>query len=457
MSKREPSRSARQTALKILHAVDANEAYTDVALRQTLQHTELDRRDRAFITECVYGVVRWQGRIDWLLQHVCKRPLDSLTPWIRNTLRLGTYQCFWMDRVPQHAAVHESVNLARHYGHQGTARLVNGVLRSLLRQHETYCPPDASDQPVDYLSITYSHPKWLVERWLYRYGWDRTQALCEANNCPAGVTLRPNSLRLSQMALAHRLEQEGMAQITPSTVGPQALIVQRSERLDQLPSYADGLFQVQDEGAMLVAPLCRVEPGHHVLDACAAPGGKTTHLAQLMQDSGHLIALDKQPGRLHLLQQNTRRLGLSCITLIAADATRTLPVQQQFERILIDAPCSGLGVLRRHPDIKWRKSATDLKALQTVQLELLHHLLPHLKPDKGLLIYSVCTNEPEETHDVVTQFLYDHPAMVLEPIDPSYPQPLSISSATAGTLDLTPDQLGTEGVFVARFRYRPIP
>ena len=451
----EISKSARQTALQILHAIDTKQAYTDVALRQTLRHSTLDRRDRAFITQCVYGVVRWQGRIDWLLQHVCHRPLDSLTPWIRNTLRLGAYQCFWMQRVPQRAAVHEAVNLARHFGHQGTARLVNGVLRSLLRQHSACHPPNAAEQPAAHLAVAYSHPQWLVERWLCRYGWERTQALCEMNNRPPGITLRPNTLLTSRVALAHRLQQEGLPHIASSTISPQALIVQGTDRLDRLPSYADGWFQVQDEGAMLVAPLCQPEPGQQVLDACAAPGGKTTHLAQLMRDSGRIIALDLQPGRLNLLCNNIRRLRLSCIAPIVADATGALPVQQRFDRILIDAPCSGLGVVRRHPDIKWRRSVADLKERRGVQLRLLHQMQKSLARDGGLMVYSVCSNEPEETHDVVAQFLHDHPHMRLEAIEPSYPQPLPVPSATAGTLDLTPDQLGTEGVFVARFRSQP--
>ena len=445
------SKSARQTALQILYAIDTEQAYTDVALRQTLRHSALDRRDRAFITECVYGVVRWQGRLDWLLQHVCHRPLDSLTPWIRNTLRLGAYQCFWMQRVPQRAAVHESVNLARHFGHQGTARLVNGVLRSLLRQQGDCRPPDAAEQPAEHLAIVYSHPQWLVERWLGRYGWARTQALCEINNRPPGVTLRPNTLHTSRVALAHRLQQEGLQHVASSTVGPQALIVQGTDRLDRLPSYVDGWFQVQDEGAMLVAPLCQPEPGQQVLDACAAPGGKTTHLAQLMRDSGRIVALDSQPGRLNLLRMNMQRLRVSCIAPIVADATGELPVRQRFDRILVDAPCSGLGVLRRHPDIKWRKSVADLEERRGVQLRLLHQVQKSLARD-GLMVYSVCSNEPEETHEVVAQFLRDHPHMRLETIESSYPQPLPVPSATAGTLDLTPDQLGTEGVFVARFR-----
>ncbi len=449
---------ARQTALSVLYAIDAQDAYTDVALRQALGQSRLERRDRAFVTECVYGVVRWQGRIDWLLQQVCHRPLETLTPWIRNILRLGAYQCLWMHGTPARAAVYEAVALARRYGHRGTAGLVNGVLRALLRQHETCQPPDAEHGPAAHLAVVASHPQWLLERWLARYGWARTQAICEANNRPAGMTLRVHTLWTSRQVLVERLRAEGVSEVEVAGLGPQGLRVQGTSRLDQLPSYREGLFQVQDSGAMLVAPLCDVRPGQRVLDACAAPGGKTTHLAQLMQDTGRLVALDAQPGRLRLLRQNLRRLQLTCIIPVAANATEPLPWPERhgrFDRILVDAPCSGLGVLRRHPDIKWRKGEADVRRLQAVQLALLNRLLPTLASE-GLLVYSVCSNEPEETHEVVHHVLQQHPELELHAIEPgdlpsvAWPVP----SATAGTLDLTPEQLGTEGVFVARFRRR---
>ena len=286
--------TARQTALRALHAIDAEQAYTDVALRQMLDDSALERRDRAFVTACVYGAVRWQGRIDWLLSKACNRPLDSLTPWIRNILRLGAYQCLWMEQVPPRAAVHTSVELARRFGHAGVAGLVNGVLRTLLRRHTTYALPDADTQPAAHLAVAHSHPQWLVERWLDRYGWARTQALCAENNRPRDVTLRVNTLRTTPQALAQRLVQEGLRLVKPSRLLAEALVVQGTSRLDALPSYRDGLFQVQDEGAMLVAPLCRAQPGQRVLDACAAPGGKTTHLAQLMGDTGQILGLRRE-------------------------------------------------------------------------------------------------------------------------------------------------------------------
>lgn len=443
--------TARQVALQILHTIDTQQAYTDLALRHTLQYSALDRRDRAFVTDCVYGVVRWRERIDWLLQQVCRRPFETLTPWIRNVLRLGTYQCLWMHKVPPWAAVNEAVQLARRFEHQGSAQFVNGVLRTLLRQHATFVLPDAQGHPAAHLGILTSHPQWLVERWLQRYGWERTLALCTANTQIPGITLRTNTLRITPEALAQRLRSEGLRQVESSKVSPGGLVVQGTSRLDRLASYQEGLFQVQDEGAMLVAPLCQTQPGQRVLDVCAAPGGKTTHLAQLMENTGQVLAFDVQPGRLRLLRDNVRRWRLSTVTPIAADATQELPVRGVFERILVDAPCSGLGVLRRHPDIKWRKDSGDLSTLQAVQLTLLRRQSMRLAVG-GLLVYSVCSNEPEETHAVVKGFLAEHASMRLEAVEALLPQPVLQASATPGTLDLTPEQWGTDGVFVACFR-----
>jgi 16S rRNA (cytosine967-C5)-methyltransferase len=352
--------------------------------------------------------------------------------------------------------VHETVELARRFGHQGTARFVNGVLRTLLREHTAYALPDAATCPAAYLAVAYSHPQWLVERWLQRYGWERTQALCAANNRPTGVTLRPNTLRITPEALARRLQHEGLQHITPAQVVPVALIVQGADRLDTLPSYAEGLFQVQDQGAMLVAPLCQARPGQRWLDVCAAPGGKTTHLAQLMLDTGQIVAFDLQPGRVRLLHHNVRRLRLSSVTALVADATCAPPVRGLCDGILVDAPCSGFGVLRRHPDIKWRKTAADLVALQAVQLKLLHVQQAWLTAH-GVLLYSVCSNEPEETHQVVQRFLADHPDMRLDAVDHEVSTQLLGAAASTGTLDVTPEQWGTEGVFVARFRRRDTP
>ena len=445
---------ARPVALRVLHAIDAQQAYTDVALRQMLRDSGMERRDRAFVTACVYGVVRWQGRIDWLLSKACSRPLESLTPWIRNILRLGTYQCLWMGGVPDRAAVHSSVGLARRFGHAGVARLVNGVLRTVIRSHAGYLLPDAATQPAAHISLAHSHPRWLVERWLSRYGWARTLALCEENNRPRDVTLRVNTLRTTSQALALRLKQEGLRAVRASGLLPDALVVQGTDRLDSLPSYVDGLFQVQDEGALLVAPLCRARSGQRVLDACAAPGGKTTHLAQLMSDTGRILACDRQAGRLRLLAANVRRLKLNSIACVSSDATAPPPWSGvDFDRILVDAPCSGLGVLGRHPDIKWRRGPEDLLDTQAMQLELLERQRPFLAAD-GLLVYSVCSNEPEETVEVVRIFLERHPDLQLDPVAVDLPSALQQPSASGETLDLTPDQHGTEGAFAARFRVR---
>ena len=330
---------------------------------------------------------------------------------------------------------------------------MNGVLRTVLRQHAAYALPDADTQPAAHLAVSHSHPQWLVERWLVRYGWARTQALCAANNRPRDVTLRVNTLRTTPQALAQRLAQEGLRLVRPACLLAEGLVVQGASRLDALPSYRDGLFQVQDEGAMLVAPLCRAQPGQRVLDACAAPGGKTTHLAQLMGDTGQILACDGQASRLRLLAANVGRLRLTSITPVVSDGVGPPPWSCGFDRILVDAPCSGLGVLSRHPDIKWRKGSEDLRGMQRTQLALLEAQRRCLAAD-GLLVYSVCSNEPEETRDVVRTFLERHPDMRLDAVAGDLPNEFAQHASRTETLDLTPEQHGTEGVFAARFCMR---
>ena len=358
--------TARQTALQILHTLETQHAYTDVVLRQMLRHSTLERRDRAFVTDCVYGVMRWQAKIDWLLGHVCRRPLETLTPWIRNALRLGRVS---MPVDGARAAREPQSMKPWHWhgaiGHQGTARFVNGVLRTLLREHTTYRLPDAATCPADAPGggvLASSN------------GWSSAGCNATAGNARrrcARQTIAPLALPCVPIRCASRQTPwPGASSTKVSSTSPRRLWPLMAswcrglDRLETLPSYAEGLFQVQDQGAMLVAPLCQARPGQRWLDVCAAPGGKTTHLAQLMLDTGQIVALDLQPGRVRLLHHNIRRLRLSSVTALVADATCAPPVHWLCDGILIDAPCSGFGVLRRHPDIKWRKTAADLVALQ---------------------------------------------------------------------------------------------
>lgn len=401
--------------------------------------------------------MRWQGRLDFVLSAFLSRPLSALTPWIRNALRLGAYQLLFLDRIPASAAVNESVSLARTYGHSGTAGLVNGVLRNLVRRGAPPLP-DASaadgDAVARALATTYSHPEWLVAEWLRRFGRDETEALLRADNEAPPLCVRANTLRTSPAELRQRLEDDGV------TVGPLRYLsggfaISDIDRLSTLGAYRDGLLVVQDEAAMLVADIVAPRPGEQVIDACAAPGGKTAALADLMGDRGAILAADNEPARLRLVDETCRRLGVSCVETIAIDARRLGVLRPGWaDRILVDAPCTGLGTLRRRPDARWRKEAASPGQLASLQGEILAGVLPCLRPG-GALIYSTCTIGETENQAVVEALLAAHPELQPDPIGPYVPEGLHTAVGPDGWwLQTYPQRHGIDGFFVARLRRR---
>lgn len=438
--------SAREAALKALVRVEQDGAYLNLALPPLLK--DLSPRERALASRISAGTIQHLNTVDWALDHYLKNPLNKLTPWIRNLLRLSAYQLLYLDRVPAHASVDEAVRLARRYGHRGVAGLVNAVLRRLPGQSDELPWPEKKNNPEAYLSLTHSHPLWLVQRWMKRYGLEETEALCRANNEIVLPTLRPNILRIDAAQLQEKLLEEGV-ETEPSVCLPGMLAVKSHQSLAELESFRSGLFTIQGEGSALVAPLLSPTAGEDVLDLCSAPGGKTTHLAELMGDSGTIYAVDLYPRRLQLVDAAARRLGLSSIKTLAMDGRQIkaagLPVQ---DRILVDAPCSGLGVMRRLPELKWRRREEDFPQMQKLQLELLSAAAQLLKPG-GTLLYSVCTNELEETEAVIKAFSSQHPRLTLHPKPERLPEALSTAFTADGTATLAPHRNGVDGFFIA--------
>jgi 16S rRNA (cytosine967-C5)-methyltransferase len=438
--------SAREAALKALVRVEQDGAYLNLALPGLLEN--LSPRERALASRIASGTIQHFSTVDWALNRYLKNPLEKLTPWIRNLMRLSAYQLLYLERVPAHAAVDEAVNLARRYGHRGVAGLVNAVLRRLAGQGGDLPWPDIDKHPAEYLSLRHSHPLWLVQRWVRRYGLKETEAICRANNETAPLTLRPNSLRIGAAQLQDQLLAEG-AETEFSPRIPGILMVKSHQSPAGLDSFKNGLFTIQGEGSALVAPLLDPRPGQMVLDLCSAPGGKTTHLAELMGDRGAVNAADVHPHRLQLVDTAARRLGLTSIRTLAVDGRKIgdagLPRQ---DRILVDAPCSGLGVIRRLPELKWRRREADLPEMQKLQLELLSAAVPLLKPG-GTLLYSVCTNEWEETAEVVKEFSSRHPELTPHPGPHGMPEALSGAFAADGTATLMPHRHGVDGFFIA--------
>jgi 16S rRNA (cytosine967-C5)-methyltransferase len=426
----------RQVALSTLRAVRAG----DLADRALDSHGRvLDPRDYAWTMELVYGTFRLRGRLDHLLGQLVRHGFESLEPDVLDVLRLGAYQILEMGSVPPHAAVSQSVELARWAGAARAAGLVNGVLQSLLRKRAQLSFPDPERDPAGFLETWGSHPRWLVERWLARWGAAETRALVEANNQRPELYLR--LVGESTLDAVAMLEGAGIAAEAVS-FSPRSVRIPAPTTAHAALEMARGV--VQDPGAALVVDHAAVAEGARVIDLCAAPGGKAVALAER---AGYLVAADLSRGRLRRLGENVSRLGLAeRVGLVVADGR--LPPFAPADLVLLDAPCTGTGTLRRHPDGRWRVTPRDLAALASLQAELLHAAAPLVRRD-GLLLYSTCSLEPEENEEQVAAFLVRHPEFRRAEgggvTDPALLTPL-------GDLSVLPQRVGVDGAYAARLR-----
>ncbi len=449
-----PANSGREVALRALRDVDVKAAYANLALDAHLTKSGLSGRDRGLATELAYGVTRRRGTLDWVIGQVSSRPLEQTDPWIRNVLREAVYQFLFMDRIPASAAVDEAVNLARKYGHEGVARFVNGVLRNLLRKLPTLPWPDPSANPVVALATRHSYPQWLVREWTERFGINAAVELMEAGNRVPPLTIRANRLKATREAVAEALTAETVT-TEPTRFSPQGLVVHEltsSAFLDRLKALKAGLFTVQDESSMLVAPALDPQPGWTVIDMAAAPGGKSTHLAELMGNNGRVIAVDIHPHKVDLIMGNAKRLGATIVEGLCADAREVgKSLTGRADAVLCDVPCSGLGTLARRPDARWRKTAGDSAALVPIQRAILESAALALKPG-GVLVYSTCTLQPAENEEMVAAFLQDHPDFHADDLAPHLPAGLDPAGAY---LHLYPHIHGTDGFFIARLKREP--
>ena len=436
----------RERALQILWRIDAQGAFADRLLYAAATQAGLNDRDQALLQQLVKGTLQQRGALDPLLERRLKSGLDSLTPWIRNILRLGAYQLLFLERTPPEVAVNESVELAKKYGHKGTVGLVNAVLRRVAAELPQHRDEGPANESAEAIAEAYSHPLWLVRRWLTQLGPAETIALCKANNTPWPVCLRTNTLRASTEHLRERLVAEGV-ELAPAHYAADCTLVRRlppSTRLHELTSYREGLFQVQDESAALLAQLVAPQSGEFVVDLCSAPGGKTTALAALMGNQGRLLACDLRENRLQLVRANCERLGVTIAEYLAADA-RELALDEPADCVLLDAPCSGLGVLGRKSDVRWNKHEEDIARLAALQAELMHHAATLVQPG-GRLIYSTCTLDPAENERVVADFLDYNPDFRLQSPPAGFPPELV---SPQGYYAAWPQRHGMAGAFGA--------
>jgi len=438
---------ARYEALRILIRVEQDRAFADIALEHALDQARLDPRDAGLCTEIVYGTLRWRRYLDWRLGPHCKRPLAKLDPWVRTLLRLTAYQIFFLDRVPRWAAVDEAVSLARLKARTpGPAEFVNAVLRALVRATE---PPPLPASAVESLATRLSFPDWIASRWVARYGAREAEALMAAMNGRPPMTIRANALRASREVLARRLRDEELAETRPTELAPEGLVVERGI-VARWAAFAEGWCAIQDEASMLIARLLDPQPDELVADVCAAPGTKATHLAELMQNRGAIIAMDAHGGRLKLVARAAGRLGATIIQVHAGTVATLAPRwRARCDRALVDAPCSNLGVLRRTPDVKWRRTEDELGRLQAKQRGILVAAASLVKP-AGRLVYATCSLEPEENEDVLRPFLERHPEWQVDP-----PVHFAVSPDTGGCIRCLPHVHGTDGFTAIRLRRQP--
>ena len=454
--------SARGIALSLLVESEKSEEGVDVLLDRALARHAFDGRDRALTVELTYGVLRRLATIDWRLEPVLDKPLLRLPIVVQMVLRLGAYQLLFLDRIPESAAVNESVNLTRAVAStlgRDWSGLVNAVLRSLLR-HPRAPWPRMDEYPAQALSVRYSVPIWLSSRWVERLGLAAAEAACEGVSVAPPMTLRVNQLVTTRDALLEKFAQAGMT-AKPTTISPFGIMLEDGGPVPALPGFQEGAFYVEDEAAQLVPLLLDPRPGETVLDACAAPGGKSTHLAELMQNKGTIYAVDRSGARLDLVRTNCRRLGIQNVVPIAGDIRELrewVPSMKQsaagqplVDRILVDAPCSGLGVLRRHPEAKWRKDEQSLPRHQSLQWQILKAVAPCLRPG-GVLVYSTCSTEPEENEDVIERFCRAHAEFQRESVSSWLPSAAQEFVTEQGALSTVGNRFSMDGFYAARLR-----
>ena len=437
-------RNAREAALKIVTEVEGG-AYTDRALTEALRAADLDVRDRRLVTELVNGVLRMRGHVDWILQQFAKGGIERLSPVIRNALRLGAYQILFLNKVPEAVAVNETVNLAKRFGHQGTANFLNAVLRRIVRREFQY--PSLEGDPVIHISVVYSHPRWLVKRWIKRFGVQEARDLCQANNRVPDAVFRVNPLKVSQQEAVALLASEGL-EVRPSPHISGYVHVRQAGELLRHRVFQQGWFSAQDESAGFASLLLDPQPGERVLDLCCAPGGKTSHVAQLMQNRGTLVGVDINEEKLRLVDENCRRLGIDIMEAVHEDGTHF--ISECFDRVLVDAPCSGTGVLTRRTDARWRKTEQQILDLVDLQRKLVENGVKLLK-EGGVLVYSTCSIEEEENEEVVQDIRNTYGGLDVEDARSFIPEKFVTSKGFVRTF---PHRHGIDGSFAVRLRKR---
>lgn len=444
----------RDLALAVLNSLDHDPGFPERHLERAIERNpQITKRDRAFAVNLIQGVFRFRLRFDWIIRQFIRFSFNKAEPPVLNILRIALYQIFFMDRVPESAAVNEAVKQAKAMGKGHASGFVNGILRQICRQKDQINFPDPETDRVHYLSVYYSYPQWLVEKWIGELGIDSAERLLEAENRIPDLVIRANSLKVDRNDLIRFLQEEGVTAI-PVSHSPEGIKVEGLKGpVNQLETFKNGLFQVQGEAAQICSHLISPGSGESVLDLCAGLGGKSTHLAEIMGGKGRVLSLDISHGRLIRLLESSLRLGISCIQPVVADAGVRLSsvLRRPFDKILLDGPCSGLGILSRHPDGKWSKDETDIKRLTCLQKSILNEAAALLKK-RGAMLYVTCTISEVENEEVVSAFLKQNCGVFLENLKDHAPEWALEFINDQGFFKTLPHVHGMDGFFAALFK-----
>jgi 16S rRNA (cytosine967-C5)-methyltransferase len=405
--------NARALAVKILVRCERSDAYLDKLIDFEIRNNDLNDLDKALLNELAHGVIRWLRRIDWFLNGFYRGQYEKCLSDVKNAMRVALYQILFLNKIPYSAAVNEAVEFIKKLRGDKHAGVVNGLLRTIIRTLDSLVWPSRDIDEVNYLGIVQSHPNWMVRRWVKRFGFDDAEKLCEANNQRPSLTLRVNKTKISTEELEKYLEEKGIVSKRGKYLD-YFLHIKMMSKIYNDEFFQKGYFNIQDESAGLMSQLLNPNENDLVLDVCAAPGGKSSHISELMSGKGKIISIDKYLTKVDIMKKNFERLNMTNVLAfhenIHNPKTELLKEKliNKVDKVLVDAPCTGLGVITKKPDIKWKREAEDILKLQTIQLEILERASEYVK-DNGVLVYSTCTTEIEENSDVINKFLEKHP------------------------------------------------
>lgn len=444
---------ARSCSVKILCRCERTDSYLEKLIDAELKNDTLNDFDKALLNEISHGVIRWMRRLDWFLNGFYRGNYEKCLPEVRNAMRVALYQILFLNKIPYSAAVNEAVEFIKRIHGDKHAGVVNGLLRTIIRTLENLVWPTREIDEVNYLGIIQSHPNWMVNRWIKRFGFDEAVKLCEENNRRPVMALRVNTLKISVSDFENYLTAKNLF-FRKGAFLESFFTTKTMSKIYTDEYFRNGFFSIQDESAGLAAKLVSPEKGDVVLDVCAAPGGKTSYLSELMNNEGEIYAVDKYLSRVEIMNGNLKRLGVKNVKTIHDDISEPKSnelkesLTGKADKILVDAPCSGLGVLSKKPDIKWKRELKDIENLQKLQIEILGNSVRYLKPG-GVIVYSTCTTETEENMDVVNNFLSSNPQFEIEDARKFVPEKVVNSK---GCIELFPHIHKTDGAFSVRLK-----